>query len=249
MPRTDSDSADKDIPPTHFATTQWSLVVAAGVDPTTESRIALENLCRIYWYPLYTYIRRKGTSLEDAEDLTQGFFAHLLDNDFLRHADSSRGRFRTFLLTSVNNYIRNDWHKGQSARRGGKNIMISLDVQTAEERYRLEPPDDRTPVMYFEKHWALTVIEQCMTSLQEKMTRSGNSKLFAALKNYLIDEGASSSYEHLANQLNMSETAIRVAVHRLRKRFGDLLCEQIAQTVSSPEQVNEEIRYLISILG
>jgi RNA polymerase sigma-70 factor (ECF subfamily) len=232
-----------------FATTHWSVVLAAGHDSSPGAQEALEKLCSAYWYPLYAYVRRQGRSPEDAQDLTQAFFAKLLEKKSLRHAQKERGRFRTFLLTSLKNFLSHEWEKAQSAKRGGGTIHLSWDQTSAEERYQLEPVSDMTPDKVFEQRYALTVFQQALNRLRDESVAAGNSDRFEQLKGFLTDEPAEGAYKAVAERLGMSPEAVAVSVHRLRQRYGEIVREGIAQTVEGPAEVQEELRYLIGLVG
>lgn len=233
-----------------FATTHWSLVLAAGQRESPQAAQALATLCEHYWYPLYAYVRRRGFSAEDARDLTQDFFALLLAKDRLRLADQQRGRFRSFLLASLSHFLANYRREQRAERRGGGQLLLSLDWQSGEERYRLEPADPQTPEKIFDRRWALTLLQRALERLREQYVSSGRGALFAALQETL---GAATSpprpYAELASELHLSESAVKVAVHRLRKRCGELLRDEIAQTVSDPTEIEEELGYLFAALA
>lgn len=235
----------------HFATTRWSLVLAAGADtsaPAAEE--ALATLCETYWYPLYAFLRGRGYSAENAQDLTQSFFARLLDKHALRHADPARGRFRSFLLTSLRNFAANERDREVAGKRGGGSIHLSLEFENAEGRLQTEPPSDETPERVFDRRWAVTLLNRVMSRLQGEMaTRSDRASHFDRLKTYLTGDEPQLSYAQTASDLGMSEGAVKVSVHRLRKRFRDLVRDEIAQTVASPEDVQDELRHLWSSVG
>jgi RNA polymerase sigma-70 factor (ECF subfamily) len=232
----------------NFTTTHWSVVLAAGHKSSPGAQAALERLCKIYWYPLYAYVRRRGRSAEDAQDLTQDFFARLLRKEYLRHADPERGKFRTFLLTSLQRFLINEWEKGRSQRRGGGQPVFSLDQETTEDRYQAEPSDESTPEKVFEKRWAVTVLEQVLLHLREEFTSKGKAKQFECLKDLLWGEKSSPPYAEVAAELGLTEGALKVAVHRLRQRYRELLRIEVAQTVSSPAELEEELRHLIAVI-
>jgi RNA polymerase sigma-70 factor (ECF subfamily) len=232
-----------------FATTHWSVVLAAGHDSSPGAQEALEKLCSAYWYPLYAYVRRQGRSPEDAQDLTQAFFAKLLEKKSLRHAQKERGRFRTFLLTSLKHFLSHEWERAQSAKRGGGRIHLSWDQTSAEERYRFEPVSDLTPDKVFEQRYAMTLFQDALVRLRDESVASGNSDRFEQLKGFLTDEPAEGAYKTVAERLGMSPDSVAVAVHRLRQRYGELVREGIAQTVASAAEVQEELRYLIGLVG
>jgi len=233
-----------------FVTTHWSVVLTAGRSDTTRARAALESLCQTYWYPLYAYVRRRGYSPEDAKDLTQGFFACLLERQSLANADPDRGKFRSFILGAMNHFLADERAKLQTQKRGGGHKILSLDLMAAEERFDLEPSsDDATPDKAFDKQWAAALLNEVLTRLEDAYQREGKMSLFMELKQTLMGTRESQPYAMLAKRLSMNEVAIRTAVHRLRKRYRELLREEIARTVSSPEEVSEEIRYLFQISG
>lgn len=237
-----------------FATTQWSVVLTAGRGEFELAQDALESLCRAYWYPLYAYVRRRGYSPADAEDLTQEFFAWLLERKWLGKADPQRGRFRSFLLTSISNFLSNEWDKTRAQKRGGGKI-ISLERNEAENRFTwqplsyLVPESSFTPEQSFEWRWALTLLEQVMGRLNAEFEQDNKKELFEALKPCLLGESSAQPYAALASRLGMSEGSVKVAVHRLRRRYRQLLRDEIAGTVAAPEEVEEELRYLFSVLA
>lgn len=232
-----------------FATTQWSVVLTAAQADTTRSQAALEKLCRTYWYPLYAYVRRRGKSAEDAQDLTQAFFARLLERNWVGHADRTRGRFRTFLLTAMSRFLSDEWDRARAQKRGGGLAQVPLQLDTAETRYGLEPADTGTPEQSYERRWALTLLETVLHRLQAEFDREGRGALFAELSICLTGTGDSHPYAELAARLNLSEGAVKVAVHRLRKRYRVLLRAEIAQTMTESEDVEDELRHLFSVLS
>jgi RNA polymerase sigma factor (sigma-70 family) len=229
-----------------FVTTRWTLVVAAADPDSPESQEALATLCQDYWYPLYVYARRRGNNPEDARDLTQGFFAKLLEKNYLKAADRERGRFRTFLLTAMQGYMANEWDKERAQKRGGGQTPISLDIEWAEGGLVFEPPDDLTPEAIFEKCWALAQFEKVVDRMRAEMSLPGKERRFEILKGYVTGEGRDVPYRDVADELDVSESSVKVAVHRMRKRFGELLRQEVAQTVAGPESVEEEVRHLLS---
>jgi RNA polymerase sigma factor (sigma-70 family) len=229
-----------------FATTHWSVVLAAKQGDTPDARTALEKLCRTYWYPLYAFVRRRGYSPEDAQDLTQGFFASLLSVHALATVHPVKGRFRSFLLASLNHFLANEWDKATALKRGGGRTVISLDA--AETRYRAEPSENLSPDRIFERQWARTLLAQVATRLREDYEAAGKGSLFNALQIYLAGEKGLAPYRDTADQLGLTTDALKKAVERLRRRYGELLREEIAHTVSHPVEVDEEIRYLRSVL-
>jgi RNA polymerase sigma factor (sigma-70 family) len=232
-----------------FATTHWSVVLAAKDRLCPAGRRALESLCQAYWYPLYAFVRRQGHNPEDAADLTQGFFTRLLEKDWLADVSRTKGRFRSFLLAAMNHFLANEYDKAQARKRGGGCRIVSLEVKTAETRYRLEPSDPVTPEQLYERQWALTLLDQVLTRLQGHYEEEGKADLFAVLKPCLGGRCEAQPYANLAARLGMTEGAVRVAVHRLRQRYREVLREEIAQTVSSLEEVEPEIRHLMRALS
>jgi len=232
-----------------FVTTHWSVVLTAGRSDTTRARAALARLCQTYWYPLYAYVRRRGYSGVDAEDLTQGFFAQLLERQSLASADPSRGRFRSFILTTMNHFLATEREKARAQKRGGGAPILSLDLAAAERRYDLEPADDSSPDKVFDKQWALALLNEVVSRLENEYRLDDKPALFAALKETLAGTRESQPYAVLAARLGMKEGAVKVAVHRLRKRYRELLQEEIANTVASPEEVQEEMRHLFRALA
>jgi RNA polymerase sigma-70 factor (ECF subfamily) len=231
-----------------FATTRWSVVHAAGDSKSPEAGQALEQLCRAYWYPLYAYVRRKGHAAEDAQDLTQEFFARLLARNYLRVADRNRGRFRSFLLGSLEHFLAREWTKARAQKRGGGRAVLSLDEMGAESRYLLESAHDLTAERIFERRWATTILDQAMARLREECLATRKSDLLDRVEGQLSGEKGETSYAGVAAALGMSEGAVKVAVHRLRQRFGELVRAEIAQTVTTPEDADDELRYLFAVL-
>jgi RNA polymerase sigma factor (sigma-70 family) len=232
-----------------FVTTRWSVVVTAGRTDTTRAHDALAKLCQIYWHPLYAYVRRRGHSPEDAQDLTQEFFARLLERNWVAAADRQKGRFRSFLLSAMKHFLANEWDKARAQKRGGGQFLIPLDVATAETSCGIEPADDVTPETIFERRWALTLLEQVLRRLREEHVRDGKEKLFEQLKPTLTEASRAVRYAEMAVQLGASEGAVKVAVHRLRQRYRELLRAEIADTVASPDEIEDEIRNLFSALA
>lgn len=232
-----------------FQTTHWSVVLAAGDRAEPGYRAAIGSLCETYWYPLYAYVRRRGHDPEAAEDLVQGFFSSLLERGALRVADPERGRFRSFLLTSMKHYMANERQRGRALKRGGGLESVSLDFIAAEARYRREPTDERTPERFFERRWALALLEATMRRLREEADRAGTAGRFETLSRYLTGEEPGKPYGEVASNLGISEAAVKVAVHRLRRRYGQLLREEVSRTVDDPARVDEEIRRLFDSVG
>lgn len=235
--------------PRRFATTRWSLVAAAG-RPGGEGDAgrALEELCHAYWYPLYDHARRRGYSPDDARDRTQGFFARLLEKRDLGGADRSRGRFRSYLLGAFRHYLANERDRDRAGRRGGGRAVLSLDFDSGETRFLQEPSSGETPERAFDRRWALTVLERAMARLRDDYERGGKGALFAALRPALAgDRGV--AHAEVAARLGMTEGAVKVAVHRLRSRCADLVRREIAETVGSPEEVEDELGHLFRALS
>lgn len=224
------------------------VLAAAGAD-TTHAQVALERLCRTYWYPLYAYARRRGHSVENAQDLTQAFFARLLERHWVGDADRERGRFRTFLLTAMSRFMSDEWDKERAQKRGGGVSHVPLQLDDAETRYGCEPADGHTPEQYFERRWALTVLDTVLQRLRAEYEREGKGELFAALNSTLVGGRESQPYAQLAARLGLSEGAVKVAVHRLRKRYRHLLRTEIAQTVAAEEDVDEELHHFFAALA
>jgi RNA polymerase sigma-70 factor (ECF subfamily) len=236
-------------PPAIFATTHWTVVLSARDAASPECASSLEALCRAYWYPLYAYVRRRGHRPHDAQDLTQEFFACLLRKQYLNAADREKGRFRTFLIVALQRFLANDWDRTRAQKRGGGQGLLSLDAQAAEQRYLAEPAAELTPDRVYERRWALTLLERTMARLRHEFTGAGKAADFDQLKRFLTAEGQAPAYSELARQLNSSEGAARVAVHRVRKRFREVFREEISQTVAGPENVEEEIRHLLAAMA
>jgi RNA polymerase sigma-70 factor (ECF subfamily) len=230
----------------HFATTRWSVVAAAGQGPSPQAREALATLCQAYWYPLYAYARRHLGSAHDAQDMTQAFFAELLEKHYLQAADPRRGRFRSFLLTAFKHFLSKECERAGALKRGGGRAPLPLDLQDGERRYGMEPVDPATPETLYERRWALAILEQTLARLRQEMAGAGKERLFDCLKGALAGEGLQGSYAQVAAELGTSEQAVKVAVYRLRRRYQELLRAEIAQTVASPEEVDEELRDLFA---
>lgn len=231
-----------------FPTTSWSLVLAAAANPTTDSRASVAALCKIYWPPIYAFIRRKGCSREQAEDLTQAFFVALLEKDYLGDADRGRGRFRTFLLAAVKHFLSNEWDKAHAGKRGGGLKAVPIDLVEAEAWYMPEAVEPRTPERLFERRWALSLLDQVMVKLRAEYAQTGKSEHFTRLSPLLDGDPEAQSYEALATQLGATVGALRVALHRMRRRYRDLLRAEIAETVSTQAEIDDEIRFLLAAL-
>jgi RNA polymerase sigma-70 factor (ECF subfamily) len=231
-------------------TTHWSVVLSAGLDSSPAAQVAMEQLCRIYWYPLYAHVRRRGHDRHNAEDLTQEFFARLLDQQWLNSVAPEKGRFRTFLLVALDHFLANEWRKGQALKRGGGRAKVSLDeTQSGEERFSREATSQAAPERAFDKLWATTVLDQAMTRLQQEFSVRGKAAHFEDWKVFLSREATAQDCQASSQRLGMSAGAVTVAVHRFRERYGDLLRETVAQTVAQAADVDEELRYLFELLN
>jgi DNA-directed RNA polymerase specialized sigma24 family protein len=235
--------------PDSFATTHWSVVLAAGRRGSPQSEAALAALCQAYWFPLYAYVRRVGHSVNDAQDLTQDFFARLLEKQYLATADPQRGKFRCFLLTSLKHFLANAGDRAKARKRGGGVRHLSLNLECGESRVQLEPSHDLTPEWLFERHWVLTLLHLVMGRLQAEYESSGKAEQFERLKGALTGSGERLPYAVLAAELGISEEAARQAASRLRKRYRELLREEVAQTLAETGDVDEEIRNLFAAFG
>ena len=230
-----------------FDTTQWSVVVAAGDSRNPRGQEALATLCRDYWHPVYSYVRSRGHEADAARDLTQSFFARFLEKGSLKQARQERGRFRSFLLASVKNFLANERDREHALRRGGGVAPLSLEIDSAESKYN--PAHRETPEKIFERRWALTVLEQVLARLELEMERNGHRERFMKFRPFLTDAGGEARYRQIADGLDMSEAAVKVAIHRLRHRFGELLRQEVAETVNDPSTVDSELRYLLSAMS
>jgi RNA polymerase sigma-70 factor (ECF subfamily) len=231
-----------------FATTHWSVVLQAGQPGAPGYQQALETLCRGYWFPLYAYLRRHGYDSHQAEDYTQAFFCKILEKQVLRLADSKRGRFRSFLLATLKNFLADERDRARAQKRGGGRKLLSIDFNQAENQYALEPADRLSPEKLFDKSWALTVLERTMACLKAELAGKNKKELFDHLKIYLTAEKGSIPYRDTAAELNMTEAAVRTAVHRLRRHYRKSLRDEIAQTVTTEDQIDEEIDDLFAAL-
>jgi RNA polymerase sigma factor (sigma-70 family) len=230
-----------------FLTTRWSVVMAAQ-DETPAAAEALEKLCRSYWKPLYAFVRRQGLNREDARDLTQGFFALLLERRDLDSVRKEKGRFRSYLLTAFKHFLTDEWRRTMAIKRGKGQKPIPLDELQLEERLELASVDPMTPELFYEKQWAATVLARVLNQLKDEYKVGGNAPLFDALKRLLPDEPGTPSQADIAAQFGMTPNAVRQAFYRFRQRYQSLLREEIAHTVASPSEVDDELRYLISIV-
>jgi DNA-directed RNA polymerase specialized sigma24 family protein len=231
-----------------FSTTQWTMVLAAGQDDNPSAGPALEQLCGKYWFPIYAFIRRRGSNPHEAEDLTQGFFAFALEKGVFKKVDREKGRFRTFLLAALTNFLANEWDKCRTLKRGGAYRIINWDDVAAEDLYRQEPIDTATPEKLFERRWASVLVEQVLDRLGQEYAAAGKETLFSKLEPGLTGELAAGTVAGWAAELRMTEGAVKVAVHRLRRRFGELLRKEIAATVANDGEVDEEIRHLFAAI-
>ena len=231
-----------------FATTQWSLVAAAGGDPAG-ARDALELLCRTYWPPIYAHVRRSGHDPQTAQDLTQAFFARLLEKQVIPRADRERGRFRSFLLASLRNFLCNERDRRSARKRGGDRRVLPITFDAAESRYGTEPGHQLTPDRAFERQWALTVLEQALSALELQYRESGKHALFEALAPYLTPDSGDLDYRRTAAELGLSDAATKMAASRLRRRYRELIREEIARTVADPADVEDELRNLFAALA
>lgn len=231
-----------------FATTRWTVVLAAQEGTLPESEQALESLCRTYWYPLYAYVRRLGHQTADAQDLTQEFFARLLAKEWLASADREKGRFRTFLVVALKRFLANEWDRVHREKRGGHAPHFPLDPDQAEARYKCEPALELTADRIYERRWALTLLENTMNRLREEFGQANKAVEFERLKVFLTADKSAIAYADVSRGLATSEGAARVAVHRLRRRFREVFREEVAHTVAGSEEVDEELRHLLSAL-
>ncbi len=233
-----------------FPSTHWSIVLAARRRGATEpARAALAALCEAYWYPLYAYVRRRGHDSEEARDLTQAFLTRLLERGFLPGARPERGKFRSYLLGALKHFLANEWDREHARKRGGEQSILPLDFASGESRYRLEPADARTPETIYERRWALAVLEAVLGRLAREYESAGKSDTFGQLRPFLTGEGERGSYSRLAEETSMTQGALKVAVHRLRRRYRELLRAEIAQTVETPAQIEAELRHLLAALS
>ena len=232
-----------------FATTLWSVVVEAGDHDFGKAAAALHHLCSIYWYPIYAFIRRRGADVPEAEDLTQAFFEHLLEGEMLRRVNQDKGRFRSFLLAALANFLNNEWDKQHTLKRGGQGQIISLDEAAAEGLYRNEPAGNLAPEQLFDRRWAALLVEQVLVLLREEYQPANRAGLLTRLEPLLTQEVTPGLYAQLAAEFGMNEGAIKVALHRLRRRFGELLRREVGRTVADAADLDKEIRYLFAALS
>jgi RNA polymerase sigma-70 factor (ECF subfamily) len=235
-------------PAPRFTVTHWSVVLAAGGADCAGARVAMARLLETYWYPLYAFVRRKGHDPEDACDLTQEFLSRLLERNLLSAADPAKGRFRTFLLAALERFLVDQWRREGRKKRGGGRVPLSLSLPEAEDRYRHEPADTLTPERIYARRWAITLLERAFGRLERECAAAGREEIFAAARPILAGEDPLRSYAAIAAELGMTEGSLKTLVHRMRRRFGTLLRAEIAQTVSDPRDVEEEIQHLFQVL-
>jgi RNA polymerase sigma-70 factor (ECF subfamily) len=235
--------------PAQFATTHWSVVQAAGEQGSPQQLEALEKLCRAYWYPLYAYIRRRGAGPEDAKDLTQDFFTRLLKKNYPAQAEPGKGKFRSFLLLTLNHFLADEYDRATTRKRGGGQVFISLDQEDAEGRYRRELADDLSPEILFDRRWAQSILEQALRRLRFEYGAERRPEMYAVLKTFEPGAQLTLSYAEAASRLGITESALKSKIHRLRQRHRELVREEIGQTVGTTEEVDEELRHLMSVLG
>ena len=232
-----------------FTTTHWSVILGAADTSVASAHEALEKLCRTYWYPLYAYIRRQSYSPEDAQDLTQGFFARFLEKNYLTQVDRQKGKFRSFLLASVRHFLSDERDRARAAKRGGGHTVLSLDIQDAEGRYVLEPADELSAEKIFERRWALTVLDASRAHLRDEYAKAGKAPRFAILEKFLPGEQAACTHPEAAAQLGVAPGTVKWEVHQMKRRYRELLRAEIAHTVASGDDIDEEVRHLIAVLS
>jgi len=235
--------------PAQFATTHWSVVLAAGGQDVPEQADALEKLCRTYWYPLYAYIRRRGSGPQDAQDLTQEFFTRLLKKNYPAQADRTKGKVRSFLLLTLNHFLADEFDRAATRKRGGGQVFISLDQEAAEGRYRQELAGDLSPEKLFERRWAQSILEQALKRLGAEFGAENRSETYAVLKAFEPGEQLTLSYAEAASRLGISESAVKSKVHRLRQRHRELVRDEIEQTMGTAAEMDEELRHLLAVLS
>jgi DNA-directed RNA polymerase specialized sigma24 family protein len=227
-----------------FVTTRWTVVLAAGNKPTAQANVALEELCRTYWYPLYVYVRRQAPTREDAEDLTQAFFERFLEKNFLDDVRSEKGKFRAFLLAALKHFLANEWDRAHRQKRGGGVAHLPLDWRDADTRYQIDPPDTLSPDKLYDRAWAMTVLERVIVRLRDEHAAENKTAFFEKVKPFLMADRDAGPYAEIAIALGINEPALRVAVHRLRRRYRELLRDEISQTLMHRDQLEEEMRAL-----
>lgn len=231
-----------------FTTTRWSVVLAAARQESRQATAALETLCRSYWYPLYAYVRRRGCGPEDAQDLTQDFFVQLLRKNYPARADRAKGRFRTFLLHTLNQFLADQRERAAALKRGGGQVFLALDQESPEEQYRLEVPDTLTPEKLFERRWAQTILDRALARLRDEFVAADKGETYEVLQAFGPGEQSSISYADAAVRLGLSESAVKSLIHRLRRRHRELVREEIAHTVPTVAEIDEELRHLVAVL-
>ena len=224
-------------------------MLSAADSRSATAQEALEKLCRTYWYPIYAYLRRRGCGEHDAQDLTQGFFAQLLERRSIQSVEREKGKFRSFLLASLNYYVADERDRANAQKRGGGREVLSLDAQEAEQRYRLEPVDERSPEKIFEHRWAMALLDQVLVRLGQEFAEAGKRELFERLQAFLVEGTGERTYAEVAREMGMTEEAVKKAAQRIRQRYHQLFREEIAQTVASPAEVDEELRHLCQVLN
>ena len=232
-----------------FSTTHWSVVMAAAKADVPQAREALDSLCRAYWYPLYAYVRRQGRSVEEAQDLTQSFFAHLLSKDFLRGVAPEKGRFRSFLLASLKHFLADQWDSARALKRGGSCAVAAWDFEQAEPRYQTEASGTLDAEALYDRRWGLDLLDHVLDRLRDEFLDLGKPVLFDVLQSCLVPDGTQESYARMAARLRMSEAGVKVAIHRLRQRYRELLRQEISQTVTRSEDVDDEMHYLFEVVS
>lgn len=232
-----------------FAATRWSVVLSAREQQSPQSSEALETLCRNYWYPLYAYVRRQGRNPHDAEDLTQAFFARLLERNYLAEVDQAKGKFRSFLIAALKHFLANEWDRANAQKRGGGKTVLSIDREVAENTYKFEPADTLTADKVFERRWAMTLLDRTLQRLAAEYETDGKGQLFEELKSTITGDSGGTAYTIIAKRLGSSEGAIKVAAHRLRQSYREVLRAEIAETVSNREELEEELKHLFAVLS
>ena len=248
-PQPESSSANVLLPRPTFVTTHWSLVLSARDQDSPKSSEALEALCRTYWFPLYAFVRRQGRNPHDAQDLTQEFFARLLEKEYLKSATQEKGRFRTFLLVALKRFLANEWDRQHAQKRGGATLIVPIDPELAESRFMAGPAQELQPDLLFDRQWALTLLDRTMARLRDEYLATGRAKLFELLRGCLAKDESALPYSEIASRLNLTEPAVKMAVQRLRARYREILRNEIADTVAGPQEIEEEIRHLFSTFG
>jgi len=232
-----------------FVTTHWSVVLAAKQEPSAEADAALDRLCEAYWWPLYAFVRRRGYAAHDAQDMTQEFFARLLSKDYLSSVDRNKGKFRSFLLAALEHFLAKEWRRSQTQKRGGNFTFVSINDDSAEQPFLQVPASTLSPEQVFEQQWALTLLTQVTTRLRQEHVAAGKAELFEKLKIFLTGEKRAVAYADLALEMNTTEAALKMAVSRMKQRYGELLRAEIANTVSDPAEIEGELRALFAALS